>query len=300
MKVRMLLKVFKNRDIYKAERRILGCLLSIVLLNIGTHCYADARTSGSVGQIEGNTLLVTILVSDPDYIWDLSGERDKGRLESVNWALKVSTEYITEASASWGKELLFTYDVSPGSDLMYEQTYTISMTAKNLEGTEPSENIKWEEQQRVLRNDLQYHIPSEHLKEKYNADNIGYLFLVNTESDTPNLRSYTVSWGEDENKDYEYCCINFFQEGWQTPPAIYAHEILHLFGAQDLYLLDTYDEEYANLIMEYFQNDIMFHPWGSANEYFTEKSYLKIDCEIMQLTAFYLGWTDKYPNTPAD
>ena len=297
MKVRMLLKVFKNRDIYKAEKRILGCLLSIVLLNIGTHCYADARTSGSVGQIEGNTLLVTILVSDPDYIWDLSGERDKERLESVDWALKVSTEFITEAAASWGKELHFIYDTSPGSDLLYEQTYTISMAAKNLDDAGSSEISKYEERQRVLKNDLQYHVPSKHLKEKYNTDNIGYLFIINTEADAPNLRSHTETCFVDGSRDPEYACINFFEEGWQNPPAVYAHEILHLFGAPDLYMLDSYDEEYKKLILDYFQNDIMYQPWGSGGEGYTKESYLKVDSEIMQLTAFYLGWTDQYPNT---
>ena len=297
MKVSMLMRVFMKNGIYKAARRILGLFLTIVLLNIGKDYYAADRATGSVGQAEGNTLLVTILVSDPDYIWDLSGERDKERLESVDWALKVSTEFITEAAASWGKELHFIYDTSPGSDLLYEQTYTISMAAKNLDDAGSSEISKYEERQRVLKNDLQYHVPSEHLKEKYNTDNIGYLFIINTEADAPNLRSHTETCFVDGSRDPEYACINFFEEGWQNPPAVYAHEILHLFGAPDLYMLDSYDEEYKKLILDYFQNDIMYQPWGSGGEGYTKESYLKVDSEIMQLTAFYLGWTDQYPNT---
>ena len=293
----MLMRVFMKNGIYKAARRILGLFLTIVLLNIGKDYYAADRATGSVGQAEGNTLLVTILVSDPDYIWDLSGERDKERLESVDWALKVSTEFITEAAASWGKELHFIYDTSPGSDLLYEQTYTISMAAKNLDDAGSSEISKYEERQRVLKNDLQYHVPSEHLKEKYNTDNIGYLFIINTEADAPNLRSHTETCFVDGSRDPEYACINFFEEGWQNPPAVYAHEILHLFGAPDLYMLDSYDEEYKKLILDYFQNDIMYQPWGSGGEGYTKESYLKVDSEIMQLTAFYLGWTDQYPNT---
>ena len=297
MKVSMLMGVFMKNGIYKAVRRILGLFLTIVLLNIGKDYYAADRATGSVGQAEGNTLLVTILVSDPDYIWDLSGERDKERLESVDWALKVSTEFITEAAASWGKELHFIYDTSPGSDLLYEQTYTISMAAKNLDDAGSSEISKYEERQRVLKNDLQYHVPSEHLKEKYNTDNIGYLFIINTEADAPNLRSHTETCFVDGSRDPEYACINFFEEGWQNPPAVYAHEILHLFGAPDLYMLDSYDEEYKKLILDYFQNDIMYQPWGSGGEGYTKESYLKVDSEIMQLTAFYLGWTDQNPNT---
>ena len=297
MKVSMLMGVFMKNGIYKAARHILGLFLTIVLLNIGKDYYAADRATGSVGQAEGNTLLVTILVSDPDYIWDLSGERDKERLESVDWALKVSTEFITEAAASWGKELHFIYDTSPGSDLLYEQTYTISMAAKNLDDAGSSEISKYEERQRVLKNDLQYHVPSEHLKEKYNTDNIGYLFIINTEADAPNLRSHAETCFVDGSRDPEYACINFFEEGWQNPPAVYAHEILHLFGAPDLYMLDSYDEEYKKLILDYFQNDIMYQPWGSGGEGYTKESYLKVDSEIMQLTAFYLGWTDQYPNT---
>ena len=297
MKVSMLMGVFMKNGIYKAARRILGLFLTIVLLNIGKDYYAADRATGSVGQAEGNTLLVTILVSDPDYIWDLSGERDKERLESVDWALKVSTEFITEAAASWGKELHFIYDTSPGSDLLYEQTYTISMAAKNLDDAGSSEISKYEERQRVLKNDLQYHVPSEHLKEKYNTDNIGYLFIINIEADAPNLRSHAETCFVDGSRDPEYACINFFEEGWQNPPAVYAHEILHLFGAPDLYMLDSYDEEYKKLILDYFQNDIMYQPWGSGGEGYTKESYLKVDSEIMQLTAFYLGWTDQYPNT---
>ena len=57
-----------------------------------------------------------------------------------------------------------------------------SMAAKKLDDAGSSEISKYEERQRVLKNDLQYHVPSEHLKEKCNTDNIGYLFIINTEA----------------------------------------------------------------------------------------------------------------------
>ena len=77
---------------------------------------------------------------------------------------------------------------------------------------------------------------NEELKEKYQAQNIIYMFYFNTdESNTVN------SWSLGNNQDLETEIINVFvrdnlSDGFYYMPASsLAHEIMHCFGAYDLH-----------------------------------------------------------------
>ena len=276
--------------------RLMLVTIMLVLSLSEMNCFADARTGGSVGHDEGKTIIVTILVSDPVFTWDLSTERDQSRLESLDWNLEVATEYLTKEAESWGKELSFIYDTTPGSDLLYENTFRMTMEAQWSEDMDNAEIRKYDTRNKLREAYLRTNIQQDQLLEKYQAVNIGYLFVTNTEVDSPDLRSYAFCGGQCGSIEREYICMNFFEGGWQNPPAVYAHEILHLFGAFDLYQTDEYEEEYAKLILDHFTNDIMYSCGRDlATSVFTEQSYLEIDSEISQLTAYYLGWTDEYP-----
>jgi hypothetical protein len=89
----------------------------------------------------------------------------------------------------------------------------------------------WKQADFVLLN-----IPSETLKEKYQAQNIIYMFYFNTDE-----RNTINSWalGNDQNVNTEI--INVFVRDsiadtfHYTSASSLAHEIMHCFGAQDLY-----------------------------------------------------------------
>jgi hypothetical protein len=86
------------------------------------------------------------------------------------------------------------------------------------------------------------------------------------------------------------------EEGEEEPPAAYAHEILHTFGAVDLY--DTSDEnlgatkKFVRYIGKHDANDIMYTVY---NEKTGESEYDRISNRLTALDAYYIGWTDSCP-----
>ena len=81
-----------------------------------------------------------------------------------------------------------------------------------------------------------------------------------------------------------------YQPQYVTPSTV-AHEILHAFGASDLYQNTDYlyniSQEYIDFINENELNDIMRCPeTGDAG------NYDSINSEISDITAYYVGLAD--------
>ena len=77
-------------------------------------------------------------------------------------------------------------------------------------------------------------------------------------------------------------CFTHYPDGRPTAAATYAHEILHLFGAGDLYFPYDRDERRKELARRWFRDDVM----------------LRVDYDMSRLTighftAFRVGWLDK-------
>lgn len=83
-------------------------------------------------------------------------------------------------------------------------------------------------------------------------------------------------------------CILFARDIYMTQnglagsqSAVVAHEMLHLFGAEDLYAKDSRKK----LAKTYYPKDIML-----------TTAYDILENKVDEVTAFYIGWTDKVPD----
>lgn len=71
-----------------------------------------------------------------------------------------------------------------------------------------------------------------------------------------------------------------FGDVFDAPPATYAHEILHAFGAPDLYYVDTgIPQEFVDYCSQTGCNDIMF----------TVNAGETIDSDFTPIDAYYVG-----------
>ena len=118
------------------------------------------------------------------------------------------------------------------------------------------------------------------LKNKYEADNIIFIYFFNTDNTNSAITSTY-------NLDIDI--VNVFPENneYIIPPATYAHELLHTFGAPDLYFENrTINQEYVDYLLENDSDDIMFKV--------TDTSVI-ID-DFSDLDAYYVGLIDSHPD----
>jgi len=132
-------------------------------------------------------------------------------------------------------------------------------------------------------------IPYLALADKYQTDSIGYVVLLNYFC----ARNYAISYymgGTDEG--YHEKAFLFF--GAYEPPAFDAHEILHLFGAVDLYVADPFygvSKDFLAYVKRNYPDDIMFSELGRSGK----PVYDSIQSEISRITAYCLNWLDDIP-----
>lgn len=115
------------------------------------------------------------------------------------------------------------------------------------------------------------------ISEEQKADSVVICLHVNK----PAL-SYNLAYYKNVTRCYEaerMVCFTSYPDGRETSSATYAHEILHLFGAGDLYFPYDRTTERKNDAARMFPNDIMF----------------RVDYDIYQLnvgafSAYRIGW----------
>lgn len=229
---------------------------------------------GSAKVLEGDNVLITVFV-------DING--DKWTEEEKKYckdSLAEAVTWIEKEGEVYGKQLHFIYDMNSESDLLYYQSidFTVESDTKDRnQYTYYRYNKSW----------IRKNLDMESVKEKYGTDSIGYLFFVKDEG-----ISYTYPhYLEDMNSDKEEMCTIYLRDssnyGLYENPATYAHEILHLYGALDLYN-GACPEEINDYVISKYPNEIMLSTYFETlipNEYTGVKN-------ISPITAYMLGWTD--------
>ena len=228
---------------------------------------------GSAVRMEGTTLLVSIFASDRDTSWDFESEQDQKVIQTTLNNLKVASAYLSEQTQRYGKELSFLYDWREAEDLAYTAEFDDSMVRQDTEKADLQ--IVW----------LCNHIDLSALAEKYQADNVLFLFFFNTDTSSitdganSELRSWCMPHRHENDCLLELCNIYVNSYLRAMSPADYAHEILHAFGAKDLYFADEgITQDYVNSL--HFSKDIM---------YSTNRNSDRITSELSDLDAYYVG-----------
>lgn len=224
----------------------------------------DYRPQGSVGFLEGRTVIVTAFVGGADSD-NWTAEED----EYVMYAQKVAADYLMNQAKDCGVDSEIIVWDEEHEDLAYDITYNGSLEDVSLESTSGEEGAG--EFLPAIRNEIQQ-LPIDTIKKTYDADSIGFMVMVDTHGG-----SYANVYMPDYGMDDYYESVTMFMydeymdgDVYESVPA-YAHEMLHLFGAVDLYQENKEDgvmQEICDYIEENDPNCLMYEtyePDGSVN-----------------------------------
>ena len=224
--------------------------------------------NGTADTIEGKTVIVSIYANDEVVTWNSELESDILKIDNTLNNLKIATDYLVNQVAKYNKTAEFIYDWHKYSDLKYETTFTDNIVDKY--DSEYDTQKEW-----IVDN-----IDIVKIKKKYEADNIVFVYFFNT-NDTNTAITSTY------NREIDI--VNVFPENnkYIAPPATYAHELLHTFGAPDLYFENAViNQEYVDYYMGTNSSDIM------ASVYYGDE----ITNTFSDLDAYYVGLIDSHPD----
>lgn len=264
------------RKWWKRWQKILFSVAAIAISSIAPH--------GSAGEIAGTTLILSIFADDSSTAWNESDTADMAVMQDSLQYLSIATEWLTAQCSAWGAEPEFIYDWSQDAALFYRAAFEGDMTDED--GYEDAVAY------------IEASVSSEELLEQYGADNILYIFYYNTSSSNRIPSWSYVYEADDPGTYYEVCNIFIGSSEGTEPPAVYAHEILHAFGAPDLYAAEEdggncgITQEYVEYCASTDSNDIMYTVRDISTGQYV---YDKITNEFTALDAYYVGLADSCP-----
>ncbi len=217
---------------------------------------------GSSKTLQGTCLFIRIYLSDKESYFT-----ENAKQESL-LCLEGALYYLSHQAEKHNQTLTFIYN-EEDTVIDYNVDYIIP---RYYEG--------WDYNELISEIYSLYNVDS--LVEKYNADNMAFILHVNKVG-----RAFAVQ----SKKDVELneAAIIYRYSGDEIPDGVpftrdgsptYIHELLHLFGAIDLYDLD---KERLILAEKYFPHDIML-----GNEAFTKGEWK----DLSVLNAYLIGWID--------
>ncbi len=233
---------------------------------------------GSSGKLEGTIAVVTILVDDATGTWNLSEDADFKVYSAIYNNLKISCGWIENACAEYGRNVKLIWDWVAHEELIYSTSLNMSVG--------DNYNSAYVDMQDFINT----YIDSDGIKSTLGANGIIYVACVNSPSSNT-IASNTFSWKNNSPLEYEVCFMLMNYKGQVKAPAPFAHEMLHTFGAPDLYYAGKrgITQEYVDYAKSAKTNDIMRVTWDLNTGGYV---YDSIKNEITEITAYYLGLTD--------
>lgn len=248
--------------------------------------YADEsdfknRHTGSASYITDKTLIVSIFVDEEEDVWT-EGEKEK-MLEVCGIAYNFLDEYLKE-NYDADTELIFDWQENP--DLLY--------TTRIYESIPAYVTSEEEAHMDDLEDEWVNLVPVQELCLKYETESIAFLYFVPHEG-----CSYSsMHFVEDPADTWNEGCLLYLQDMYSPDldyetPTVFAHELLHLFGAEDYYSSAEVfsDETYSALAAE-CADDIMLHTFDTVNGVYTTYPD-EVHGEITPVTAYLLGIYDE-------
>ncbi len=215
---------------------------------------------GSAKSLEGKNLIYSLFVDTPDAKWT---DRDK---KKALQNLEIAKEYIETEAKSYRKKVDLVVDFEENEDLTGSARINFSLKdGEDYEEALDEEITAWFDEQ----------IDYEALCKEYKAKGIATIVFVNHKGNT-----YAICYDGVDNP--QESLVMFAGE----VPAVYAHEILHLFGAHDLYEDAEYTEEVCEYVKKAYPDEIMYTVKGEDGRLNSSE----IQNELSPITAYHLGW----------
>ncbi len=268
------------------KRKILGYIICMFLLGIsigipvkaaGTMSSTQWKKSptGSAGVLEGKSVIVNIFVEDKESKWS---EKDK---KSVNRKLVASGKFMGKQAKRYGKKAKVVTDIRTHTSLCY--TYKTKMKI-----TDKEKHL--DKLYRKVCHYIETKIPLDDIRREYGTDSVGFVIHMNKSG----VSSTVVHYMGEQANFYECAMIFRKFHGEEESASTYAHEMLHLFAARDLYaesLEDGITFPFVKYVAKKFSNDIMFSTYTMSGK----QLRYRITNEVSRVTAYYLGWKKKIP-----
>ena len=240
--------------------------------------YTKCGTHGTAKRLAGRTAVVSIFAYDSTWDWDETN-KDAGTVETIHHRLGVALNWIEEQAASYGVKCEFIWDWKNYNcgDLVYRKYYDHSIESGG--------------DLHVIGNgtltDVIDSLDNDAIMRNHNAENILYIFYFNTPNEKAGGVGYaSPSFGELEYYvgDYEYVVLPI---GKNYPPGTYAHEVLHLYGAPDLYGANK-DLNTTDKFIKAFKKRYPRELFTGDPSY----DYDHVDYVLSPLSAYYVGLTN--------
>lgn len=217
---------------------------------------------GSAKSLEGKNLIYSLFVDTPDAEWT---DRDKKKALKN---LEIAKEYIEAEAKDYHKKAELVVDFEENEDLTGNARIHFSLKdGEDYEEALDEEIAGWLEDQ----------IDYEALTKEYKAKGIATIVFVNHKGST-----YAICYDGVDNP--QESLVMFAGE----VPAVYAHEILHLFGAHDLYEDAEYTEEVCEYVKKAYPDEIMY----TVKDEKGRLNNSEIQNELSPVTAYHLGWVN--------
>ncbi|MBQ9947401.1 MAG: hypothetical protein IJO91_03345 [Oscillospiraceae bacterium] len=249
----------------------------------------DVGEFGTAEKAEGKTVVVSVFVEDRYTSWQGEEEFAQLQLSYMNMGM----EWIEQQAQKYGKTMEFICDWNEFPELKYvlETEDSLSNQGDIQKG---GEDIVWDF--------IDKQVKSAELTEKFGAENIVYYVICNSlEGCAASTNAVDGYFHPDFGYETVYIYTIYFDQ--EVTPAVYAHEMLHLFGSPDLYATDwsgeNYDitQEYVDYCYENRPNDIMLTTYDHDTG---ERYFDSIPREVTDITAYYIGWLSEAPQEVLD
>ena len=223
---------------------------------------ASKRDVGSARKFEGTIAVYHLFANDSQASWS---ESEKNEILS---RLSQAYAFLNHQAELHGKKINFIEQIGP----------TVNSKPRLPTGTfvDPT----WTEQVIRKGSGLESQELISRLKQAHKADNAIICIHVNKPALSYNLAFYKNV--ADEFTAERMVCFSTYPDTRPTSAATYAHEILHLFGAGDLYFPYDKDDYRKQVAKRYFPNDVMFRV-----------DYNLYRLNVGAFTAYRIGWRNE-------
>lgn len=250
----------------------------------------EMAPQGSVKTLEGSSIIVTVVMDTPDITYT------QEEISFANGLIDKSCRYLEEQGRLYGKSVtLYNYSSEHQDLIYYLESGEDSSNA--VDSSLAYSNGYMERMQQFLKDS----IPIDELCEDYGTDSIGFMVLY----DVPGNSYSQVYYPGYDDTFYEWTALFEYDiyGSRKINLACVAHELLHLFGAVDLYRysgIDGVTEEIYNEVMNdpAYSMEIMRNTYNEDGSY----DYDNIPQFLGDITLAMIGFTDgsevyeKYPS----
>ena len=243
---------------------------------------------GSNKDLSGNVHVVAFFLSDTDSTSNLDKWADKNDLVGAYVRVgKTNAKTMVQNGVDYIERLALQYNVSVNFSVEFVD---VEVDDALLDATQNMGSNVLEELSETLNYNSVAEMRAEY-QAKANVEEIVFLLL------SPRIRrSYAISdnWPNDGKENEEYCVL--FRQNYEGIPDRYhtanisagavAHELLHLYGALDLYDNDDYHSGRERLVRKIAYYEVMLDVLNDK--------YLSSN-KISEITAYGIGWIDDVP-----